>query len=78
MNLPPLEPFDPAALVRRVKRRRTMAGVAELFGLNTFQLSHYLASLRSDDPDYPVRRRKLRGVVYIEPTCRDCRAVGAS
>lgn len=63
-----LEPFDPAALIRRVERRRPAAEVAALFGLETRALLAAVANLRRDDPDFPVRRRKLRRVVYVEPT----------
>ena len=66
-DLERVEPFDPAALIRRVERRRPAAEVAALFGLETHQLIHYLGQLRRDDPDYPVKRRKLRRVIYIEP-----------
>jgi hypothetical protein len=68
MTLPPLEPFDPAALIRRVKRRRPIRGVAELFGMRPGHLSVCIAQLRKDDPNFPVRRRKLRGVIYVEPS----------
>jgi hypothetical protein len=75
----PLEHFDPAALIRRVKGRRPLGEVAAQFGIDALYLSRAIANLRRDDPDYPVRRRKLRGVVYVEPAapsaaCRLTRA----
>lgn len=75
----PLEHFDPAALIRRVKGRRPLGDVAAIFGVDAHYLSRAIANLRRDDPDYPVRRRKLRGVVYVEPAapsaaCRLTRA----
>lgn len=63
----PLEPFSPAALIRRVKRRRPIGEVAALFGLDPPALGRALANLRRDDPAFPVRRRRLRYVVYVEP-----------
>jgi hypothetical protein len=62
-----LEPFSPGALIRRVNRRRRASDVAGLFGIDTRSLITCIRNLRSDDPDYPVKRRRLRRVIYVEP-----------
>lgn len=59
--------FSPAALIHHVKRRRPLGEVAAQFGLSSYTLLHALRTLRRDMNDFPVRRRKLRGVVYVEP-----------
>jgi hypothetical protein len=62
-----VEPFSPGALIRRAKRRRPIGEVAAVFGIDSQSLRACIRNLRRDDPDYPVRRRKLRGTVYVEP-----------
>ena len=62
-----LESFTPGALILCVQRRHPMRDGAEWFGFDTVTLSSILARLRRDDPDFPVKRRSLRGRIYVEP-----------
>ncbi len=54
--------FTPAALVEYVDRRRPLAEVSAHFGMKSRSLSAAIRHLRSDDPHFPIyRRRNKRG-----------------